>query len=104
VRNVMSINRGFEIFEIGYIALHETNAASLIVVHDLMQAARIFLQIVDPGVIAALEKGANYPAADAAVAAGKKNSHGKWPQCHLRLGTQRLLPSRKQPGVFITCA
>ena len=47
----------------------------------------IFLQVVDPNAIAALEQIFRDPAADATVAAGEKNVHDEWgyqKDCRLR--------------------
>ena len=80
MRNGVRAKRVFEIFKIGYISGDVADTLDLLVAHQQAQTFGIFLQIVNPHLVAALQQIAHDPAADATVAASQKNSHGRGPR------------------------
>ncbi len=76
MRYLMSFEGRAESVLVRHVALDKHHLRYLILVENELQAMQIFLQIVDENLIALEQQVAGDADADAAVAAGEKNTHG----------------------------
>src|SRR5438445_13838093 len=95
--DVIALNRAAKGGNVRHVALDEPDLAQLLVIDYKPQAMQVFLQIVDPHLVAALQKVTDDPTSDAAITAGEKDAHDVTPRavqaflaCRLRLPFQRV--------------
>src|SRR5258707_12906501 len=80
--DLLGVQGGSQAGQVGDVTGQEADLADAVVVEQQPQAARIFLEVVDPDLVAALNEGAGDPAADAAVAAGYQDTHDRTGRFH----------------------
>jgi hypothetical protein len=75
VRDLVLVNCSPQAGEVGHVPLDEADLAYFLSRQNQPQSARVFLEIVNPRLIAALQQIANDPGTNAAVTAGQENPH-----------------------------
>jgi hypothetical protein len=75
VRNLVLPDRAAQPREVGHVALDEADLPHFLFGQNQPQPPRIFLEVVNPRLNAALQEIANNPGADAAVTACKQDAH-----------------------------
>ncbi len=65
--------------QVTHITTHEADLADLFIFQNQTQPVCIFLEIVNPNLVAAFQKIASNPTANTTVAAGEKHSHAGMP-------------------------